>query len=53
MKSKEEILKEAFEKFIYTIGTVCPNGREKSVAITNVETSYLWAKESLSKSEQK
>ncbi|MDC2867575.1 Acb2/Tad1 domain-containing protein [Bacillus sp. BP-3] len=54
MKSKEEILKDAFEKFMYTIGVVCPNGREKSVAITNAETAYLWAKQSLEKeTEQK
>ncbi|MED1403881.1 hypothetical protein P4U07_13775 [Bacillus mycoides] len=51
MKNKEEILKEAFEKFICTIGVICTNGREKSVAITNAETSYLWAKESLGKTE--
>ncbi|MDA2519281.1 hypothetical protein PDN73_26325 [Bacillus cereus] len=53
MKSKAEILTESFEKFKCTIGVVCPNGREKSVAITNAETAYLWAKESLDKIEQK
>ncbi len=53
MKSKEDLLKEALDKFMYTIGAVCPNGREKSVAITNAETAYLWAKESLSKTERK
>ncbi|WP_176126973.1 Acb2/Tad1 domain-containing protein [Bacillus cereus] len=42
-------VKEAYEKFLYTIGMTCPNGREKSIAITSAEAAYLWAKQSLEK----
>ncbi|WP_180229652.1 Acb2/Tad1 domain-containing protein [Bacillus toyonensis] len=45
--SENQLLKDALERFMYTIGVVCPNGREKGVAITNAETAYLWAKKSL------
>ncbi|MED3469882.1 hypothetical protein P4485_29390 [Bacillus thuringiensis] len=48
-QQKEKMVKEAYEKFLYTIGLACTNGREKSVAITNAETAYLWAKQSLEK----
>ncbi|WP_180235375.1 hypothetical protein [Bacillus cereus] len=47
---KKEV-KEAYEKFLYTIGMTCLNGREKSIAITitSAEAVYLWAKQSLEK----
>ncbi|PHG00520.1 hypothetical protein COI63_26120 [Bacillus toyonensis] len=48
-QQKEKMVKEAYEKFLYTIGLACTNGREKSIAITNAETAYLWAKQSLEK----
>ncbi|WP_176535731.1 hypothetical protein [Bacillus cereus] len=48
-QQNEEIVRGAYEKFLYTIGPACPNGREKSIAITNAETTYLWAKQSLEK----
>ncbi|QQY96051.1 DUF7681 family protein [Bacillus thuringiensis] len=51
--SEKQLLKDALEKFIYTIGVVCPNGREKGVAITNAETAYLWAEKSMGEYEQK
>ncbi|EOO27157.1 hypothetical protein IIU_05932 [Bacillus cereus VD133] len=44
--SEKQLSKDALERFMYTIGVVCPNGREKGVAITNAETAYLWVKES-------
>ncbi|QPW46260.1 hypothetical protein G9298_14080 [Bacillus thuringiensis] len=47
--TKRKMVKEAYEKCLYTIGLACTNGREKSVAITNAETAYLWAKQSLEK----
>lgn len=47
MKTKEEMLKEAYENLIFMVGILCENGRQKSVAITNIETGYLWAKEAL------
>ncbi|WP_176518894.1 DUF7681 family protein [Bacillus thuringiensis] len=50
---KQQILKDAYEKLVYTIGVVCQNGREKSIAITKVETGYLWAKKNLEENEQK
>ena len=51
MKTREQILKEAYENFIHTIGVVCDNSREKSIAITNAQTAYLWAKEVLENEE--
>ncbi|HFK1429627.1 MULTISPECIES: hypothetical protein [unclassified Bacillus cereus group] len=51
--NKQQILMDVYEKFIYTIGVVCQNNREKSIAITNAETAYLWAKKSLEENEQK
>jgi len=47
MENKEQMLKEAYKNLIFMVGLLCPNGREKSIAITNIETGYLWAKESL------
>lgn len=47
MENNEKMLKEAYKNLIFMIGVLCPNGREKSVAITNIETGYLWAKEAL------
>ncbi|WP_176521313.1 DUF7681 family protein [Bacillus toyonensis] len=45
------MVKKACEKFLDTMGLACPNGREKSIAITNAETANLWAKQSLEKAE--
>lgn len=36
-------LREAFSKLQDLIDEVAPNSREKSVAITNLETTAMWA----------
>ncbi|MED3089276.1 hypothetical protein [Bacillus toyonensis] len=40
-QQNKKMVKEVYEKFLYTIGLACLNGREKSIAITNAETAYL------------
>lgn len=54
--NKEKMLEQAYNDFIFLVCTLCENGREKSVAITNIQTGFLWAKEALKeedKDEQK
>lgn len=36
-------LREAFSQLHDKIESLCPNSREKSVALTNLETTAMWA----------
>ena len=40
---RHEAVREAARVFAHAIDTLCPNGREKSLAITHVEDSMMWA----------
>ncbi|MDA2638458.1 hypothetical protein PDQ79_28705 [Bacillus cereus] len=52
-QKKQKLLQDMYEKFIYTMRVVCPNSREKVIAITNVETAYFWAQKSLEENKSK
>lgn len=41
--SKITNLRVAFSNLKYIIDQTCPNSREKSVAVTELETSAMWA----------
>jgi hypothetical protein len=36
-------IRNAFSQLHETLDTLCPNSREKSVALTNLETTAMWA----------
>lgn len=36
-------LRAAFKDLAYLIEEVCPDGREKAVAMTHLETANMWA----------
>lgn len=42
-------LREKAKELAYLIDELCPNSREKSVAITNLETAVMWANASIAR----
>lgn len=46
---KYEELRSAFKELAYKIEELCPNSREKSVAMTNLETAQFWANASIAR----
>ncbi|ATO48528.1 hypothetical protein P4V86_03190 [Brevibacillus laterosporus] len=44
-----EELREQYKQMAYTIGRLCPNSRERSTAMTNLETSMFWANASIAR----
>lgn len=40
---KINMLREAFSEIHSNISVLCPDSREKSVALTNLETTAMWA----------
>lgn len=36
-------IREKAKEFAYLIDELCPNCREKAVALTNLETAVMWA----------
>lgn len=46
---KYEVLREKAKEFAYLIEEVCPNSREKSLAITKLEESSMWANASVAR----
>jgi hypothetical protein len=47
--AKYESLRNKAKELAYLIEEVCPNSREKSVALTNLETSVMWANASIAR----
>jgi hypothetical protein len=45
--AKIKALRESFSNLCTIIGEVCPDSREKSVALTNLETTAMWAVKSV------
>jgi len=43
-------LREKAKELAYLIDELCPNGREKSIAITKLEESGMWANASIARS---
>ncbi|WP_121640613.1 hypothetical protein [Virgibacillus sp. Bac330] len=48
---KYTAIREKAKELAYLIDEVCPNSREKSVALTNLETSVMWANASIARNE--
>ena len=48
---KYNTIREKAKELAYLIDEICPNSREKSVAITNLETSVMWANASIARNE--
>lgn len=46
---KYEAIREKAKELAYLIEEVCPNSREKSVAMTNLETTVMWANASIAR----
>ena len=44
-------IREKAKELAYLIDEVCPNSREKSVAITNLETTVMWANASIARNQ--
>lgn len=46
---KYNAIREKAKELAYLIDAECPNSREKSVALTNLETSVMWANASIAR----
>lgn len=42
-------IREKAKELAYLIEEVCPNSREKSLAVTNLEQSVMWANASIAR----
>lgn len=49
--AKYNAVREKAKELAYLIDEICPNSREKSVALTNLETSVMWANASIARNE--
>jgi hypothetical protein len=49
--AKYEKLREAFKRLAYEIDAYCPDSRDKSTAMTNLETAQFWANASVARNE--
>lgn len=47
---KYEALRQQAKMFAQLIENICPDGREKAVAMTNLETALMWANASIARS---
>ncbi|MFJ5565222.1 Acb2/Tad1 domain-containing protein [Lysinibacillus xylanilyticus] len=48
-QEKYGAIREMAKKLAYLIDEECPNSREKSVAMTNLETAVMWANASIAR----
>lgn len=46
---KYTALREKAKELAYLIGSECPDSREKSLAITNLEQTIMWANASIAR----
>ncbi|MER2169025.1 MAG: hypothetical protein ABS938_00160 [Psychrobacillus psychrodurans] len=46
---KYTAIREKAKELAYLMDEVCPNSREKSVALTNLETAVMWANASIAR----
>lgn len=49
--AKYEAIREKAKELAYLIEDSCPNSREKSLAMTNLETSVMWANAAIARNE--
>lgn len=47
--AKYEAIREKAKELAYLIDEVCPNSREKSLAVTNLEQAVMWANASIAR----
>lgn len=47
--AKYPVLREKAKELAYLIDELCPNGREKALAMTNLENVIMWANASISR----
>lgn len=48
---KYQAIRAKAKELAYLIDELCPNSREKSLAITNLEQSVMWANASIARNE--
>jgi len=48
---KYELLRAKVKELAYLIDELCPNSREKSLAMTKLEESSMWANASIARNE--
>lgn len=48
---KYTAIREKAKEIAYLIEELCPNSREKSVALTELETAVMWANASIARNE--
>lgn len=48
---KYEKIRSKAKELAYLIDELCPNSREKSLAMTNLEQSVMWANSSIARNE--
>lgn len=48
---KYEMIREKAKELAYIIDTLCPDSREKSVAMTELETAVFWSNASIARNE--
>ena len=48
---KYENIRKKAKELAYLIDELCPNSREKSVAMTNLESAIMWANASIARNE--
>jgi hypothetical protein len=48
---KYTAVREKAKELAYFIDALCPNSREKSVALTNLETAVMWANSAIARNE--
>lgn len=48
---KYKCIRDKAKEFAYLIDELCPNSREKSVAMTNLETAVFWANAAIARNE--
>lgn len=46
---KYSLIREKAKEMAYLIDTLCPNSREKSLAMTKLEESVMWANASIAR----
>lgn len=46
---KYEMLRSKAKEFAYLIDALCPNSREKSIAMTKLEEATMWANASVAR----
>ena len=48
---KYEVLRDKAKELAHMIDELCPNSREKSLAMTNLEQASMWANASIARNE--